>query len=59
MFLVGGYMPALKSFMRNTFTLDEHRSLLVAMQHMETARADHAMMLAKGIIYVFGGETML
>lgn len=52
-------MPSLKSFIKNTFTLDEHRSLLVSMQHMGTARADHALLYSKGTIYVFGGETLV
>ena len=59
MFLVGGYLPPIKSYLRNTFTLDEHRSILVALQHMKTPRAEHAILYSKGTIYVFGGESLV
>jgi hypothetical protein len=58
MFLIGGYMAPLKSYIKNTFTLDEHRSLLVALQNMNTARADHALIYFKDCIYAFGGEAL-
>jgi hypothetical protein len=56
MFLVGGYLTPLKTYLKNTFTLDEHRSLLVANQNMNVARSDHAIIYFKGCIYAFGGE---
>lgn len=56
MFLLGGYLPAIKSYLSNTFTLDEHRSLLVALQGMNTPRAEFATLYFKGSIYVLGGE---
>ena len=59
MYLVGGYMPQIKSYLKNTFTLDEHRSILVALQNMTTARSDHALIYFKGNIYVFGGEGLV
>jgi hypothetical protein len=59
MFLIGGYLPPLKSYIKNTFTLDEHRSLLVALQNMNTGRADHALIYFKDSIYAFGGEAMV
>ena len=59
MFLVGGYITPLKCYIKNTFTLDEHRSILVSLQHMNVARAEHAMLYSKGVIYVFGGETLV
>jgi len=57
MFLIGGFMPSLKCYIKNTFTLDEHRSILVSLSHMNQARADHSMLYFKEKIYVFGGET--
>ena len=55
LYLIGGYMPLIKSFLKNTFTLDEHRSQLVALQTMDEARADHALMIEGDKIYAFGG----
>jgi hypothetical protein len=59
MFLVGGYITPLKCYIKNTFTLDEHRSILVSLRHMNEARAEHAMLYSKGVIYVFGGEALV
>ena len=55
LYMVGGYLPTIKSFLGNTFTLDEHRSQLVALQSMHRARADHALHIEGDKIYVFGG----
>jgi hypothetical protein len=56
MFLLGGYLPTIKSYLSNNFILDEHRSLLVALQSMNTPRAEFATLYFKGNIYVLGGE---
>jgi len=54
-YLFGGYMPQLRSFLNNTFVLDEHRSTLVGLQPMKTSRADHALLLEGDSIYILGG----
>lgn len=59
MFQLGGYLPLIKSYIGNTFTLDEHRSLLVALQSMNTPRAEFATIYFKGNIYVLGGEGLV
>ena len=48
-------MPQIKSFLKNTFVLDEYRSVLVAMQPMKHARADHVVLQVGEKIYNFGG----
>jgi len=48
-------MPQLRTFLNNTFILDEHRSTLVGLQPMKTSRADHALHLEGDQIYVLGG----
>ena len=48
-------MPQLRSFLNNTFILDEHRSNLVGLQPMKTSRADHALLQEGDQIYVLGG----
>ncbi len=48
-------MPQLRTFMNNTFILDEHRSTLVALKPMKVSRADHALHIEGGNIYVLGG----
>jgi hypothetical protein len=45
----------IKSFLKNTFILDEHRSSLVALQTMEQGRADHGLHMNGDKIYVLGG----
>lgn len=53
---IGGYLPAINLFTRNTFVLDEHRSQYVALQNMEIGRADHTLLMVNANeIYVFGG----
>jgi Kelch motif/Galactose oxidase, central domain len=54
---MGGYMPALKLFLKNTFILDEYRTQLVPLTHMKRARADHVVLYLKGSIFVMGGCT--
>ena len=53
--MTGGYLPALKIFLDNNFILDDHRSVLVPLHKMKQARADHAILLFRDHIYVFGG----
>lgn len=53
--MVGGYFPTLNLFSNNNFIFDEHRQTFVALQRMNQARADHAIVLFKNSIYVFGG----
>ena len=48
-------MPQIRSFLNNTFVLDEHRSTLVGLQPMQDSRADHAALLEGDTIYVLGG----
>ena len=49
-------MSLLKTFIDNTFILDDHRSTLVPLQRMKNSRADHAIIYQKtGHIFVFGG----
>ena len=45
----------IKSFLQNTFILDEHRSQLVALQLMEQGRADHGLHMHGDKIYALGG----
>lgn len=59
LYFTGGYYPLLKLISGNTFILDEHRQTLVALQKMNTGRADHAILYFKNNIYVFGGMTVL
>lgn len=54
-YLFGGFLPLIKSFLRNTFVLDEHRSSLVALQLMKQGRADHGLHMHGDKIYVLGG----
>lgn len=56
LYLTGGYLTALKTFIDNTFILDDHRSMLVPLQRMKNSRSDHAIIYQKsGQIFVFGG----
>ena len=55
LYLTGGYQTILKSFLDNTFILDDHRTVLVPLKRMKFARADHAVLYFKDQMYVFGG----
>jgi len=43
LFLIGGYLPQIKVFLKNTFIYDEYRSQLVALSNMNDSRADFAI----------------
>lgn len=53
--ITGGYMPLIDLFCKNTFILEEHRSMLIGRKMMITARADHGLNYHKGRIYAIGG----
>ena len=55
LYCTGGYFGLINHVARNTFVLDEHRFVLVPLQHMTTARADHVMLWFKGAIFALGG----
>jgi Kelch motif len=55
LYVTGGYLSTLKIFLDNNFILDDHRSVLVPLQRMKNPRAEHAILLFKDHIYVFGG----
>jgi hypothetical protein len=55
MYLVGGYVHLIEHFSKNTFVLDEHRSILVPRQTLQQGRCDHAMHYFADKIYAFGG----
>ncbi len=55
MYLIGGYIPVIDHFSKNTFVLDEHRSTLVPRQMMINSRCDHALHYFEDKIYALGG----
>ena len=48
-------MKQLRSFVKNLFILDEHRSQLIPLQLMKEGRADHTLLFFKNCIYAIGG----
>jgi hypothetical protein len=59
LYLTGGYQTLLKTFLDNTFILDDHRSNVVPLSRMKQPRADHAIIYQKsGHIFVFGGMAL-
>ena len=48
-------MSLIEYFCKNTFILDEHRSMLIARNMMLEARADHGLHYHLGKIYAIGG----
>jgi hypothetical protein len=57
LYIIGGYVSLMDHFCRNTFLLDEHRSMLIGRKMMTTARADHGLHYHQGKIYAIGGIT--
>ena len=55
LYMTGGYQTTLKTFLDNTFVLDDHRTVMVPLQRMKQSRADHAVLYFKDHMYVFGG----
>lgn len=55
MYLVGGYVPLIEHFSKNTFVLDEHRSILVPRNNLLKARCDFALCYQDDKLYALGG----
>jgi len=55
LYLLGGFLPVINHFSRNTFILDEHRAILLAKKSFLNGRCDHAVHYYDGKIYVLGG----
>jgi len=53
--MTGGFYSEIDLYLKNTFILDEYRSLMIPLNHMTIARADHVNIFAKGMIYSMGG----
>lgn len=55
LYLLGGFLPIINHFSKNTFVLDEHRAILLAKKSFLNGRCDHAVHYYDGKIYVLGG----
>ena len=53
--MMGGYNPTNETFLKETWILDEDRSIFKPLNDMFNARADHAVHLFRDNLYVFGG----
>jgi len=53
--MIGGYLPLLQIYLKNTFVFDDYHQVFINKQHMHYSRADHATIYIRGFIYVLGG----
>ena len=49
---MGGFVPLINHFSKNTFELDGHRSLMIAKTSFFNGRSDHSLYYNEGKIYV-------